>query len=417
MRNEWRSTTIGEFTPFVYGKGLPERERNSAGTVPVFGSNGVVGFHDAALTNGPTIIIGRKGTVGAVHYSSVPCWPIDTTYFVTAIDPQLLRFKYYALKTLGLESMNEDSAVPGLNRKAAHARALRVPEEPVQRAIAHILGTLDDKIELNQRMNETLEEMARALFKSWFVDFDPIRAKMEGRWRRGESRPGMPAELYDIFPDRLVPSELGKIPAGWGVRTLGDLSHKPQYGYTASAKNETVGPKFLRITDINKKAWIEWGAVPYCEITDKNFDKYRLYKDDVLIARMADPGHGVVIEEDQEAVFASYLIRFRPKHEVYARFLQYWLRSNGYWELVRGRGLGTTRVSLNAKVLSEFPLVVPPRPIILVFAKQIEGLRDRVVANTSEMQILAAQRDTLLPKLISGELRVGGEERQAEAVV
>ena len=91
-----------------------------------------------------------------------------------------------------------------------------------QRAIAHVLGTLDDKIELNRRMNETLEAMARALFKSWFVDFEPVRAKMEGRWRRGQSLPGIAAELYDLFPGRLVASELGEIPEGWEVKALGE---------------------------------------------------------------------------------------------------------------------------------------------------------------------------------------------------
>ena len=98
-----------------------------------------------------------------------------------------------------------------------------LPPLPEQRTIAHILGTLDDKIELNRRMNETLEEMARALFKSWFVDFEPVRAKMEGRWRRGETRPGLPADLYDMFPDRLVDSELGEVPDGWEVRALGAM--------------------------------------------------------------------------------------------------------------------------------------------------------------------------------------------------
>ena len=97
-----------------------------------------------------------------------------------------------------------------------------LPPLPEQRAIAHVLGTLDDKIEVNRRMNETLESMARALFKSWFVDFDPVRAKMDGRWRPGESLPGLPAHLYDLFPDRLVDSELGPIPEGWEVKALGD---------------------------------------------------------------------------------------------------------------------------------------------------------------------------------------------------
>ena len=192
MRRDWRKATLGEFAPFTYGKSLPAHRRNASGQVPVFGSNGVVGYHDAALTDGPTIIIGRKGTAGAVHYSPVPCWPIDTTFFFTDGDAELTRFKYYALRTLGLDDMNTDSAVPGLNRNAAHARELSVPEESDQRRIAQILGALDDKIELNRRINATLEGMARALFKSWFIDFDPVRAKMQGRWRRGESLPGMP---------------------------------------------------------------------------------------------------------------------------------------------------------------------------------------------------------------------------------
>ena len=95
-----------------------------------------------------------------------------------------------------------------------------IPTLAEQRAIAQILGTLDDKIELNRKMNETLEAMARAIFKSWFVDFDPVRAKMEGRWRKGESLPGLPAHLWELFPDRLVDSELGKIPEGWKVVPL-----------------------------------------------------------------------------------------------------------------------------------------------------------------------------------------------------
>ena len=169
--------TIGEYSPFSYGKGLPDRKRHPSGQVPVFGSNGIVGYHDISLTNSPTVIVGRKGTVGAVHYSPVPCWPIDTTFFVTDRDSEILRFKYYTLKSLSFNSMNTDSAVPGLNRDAAHALYVRVPAKQEQRAIAHILGTLDDKIELNRRMNETLEAMARALFKSWFVDFDPVHAK------------------------------------------------------------------------------------------------------------------------------------------------------------------------------------------------------------------------------------------------
>ena len=281
---------------------------------------------------------------------------------------------------------------------------IHLPSLQEQRRIAHILGTLDDKIELNRQMNETLEAMAQAIFKSWFVDFDPVRTKILNE----ES--DLSPDVLKLFPDRLVNSELGEIPEGWTVKNLGYLSDKPQYGYTASAKDEIVGPKFLRITDINKKAWIDWNSVPYCEITDRDFEKYRLHKSDILIARMADPGHGVMIEENQDAVFASYLIRFRPIFNQYARFLQYWLRSSNYWELVKMREIGTTRASLNAKMLSEFPLVIPPIDVAEAFSSQVGSLRDRVVANTSQIEVLAALRDTLLPQLLSGEIRVNDAE-------
>ena len=112
--------------------------------------------------------------------------------------------------------------MPSLNTRILSDVLIAYPTLTEQRAIANVLGTLDDKIELNRRMNETLKEMARALFKSWFVDFEPVHAKMEGRWRRGESLPGLPAEHYDLFPDRLVPSELGEVPEGWEVKALGE---------------------------------------------------------------------------------------------------------------------------------------------------------------------------------------------------
>src|SRR5690606_31442570 len=133
-------------------------------------------------------------------------------------------FKYYLLKSLGLDRMNADSAVPGLNRDAAHARAIRVPPLSEQRAIAHILGTLDDKIELNRRMNATLEAIARAILKSWFVDFDPVHAKA-----RGEQPYGMDADTAALFPDAFEDSELGPIPAGWGIADFGKLiSHRKE---------------------------------------------------------------------------------------------------------------------------------------------------------------------------------------------
>ncbi|MDE0260599.1 MAG: restriction endonuclease subunit S [Gemmatimonadota bacterium] len=355
------------------------------------------------------IVLARTGaSTGVSAYIKNPPPSVFASYLVrlrarSGFDGRFLAyylrselFRGYMRGVLG-----DKSAQPNASATTMTAAPFRAPRDPrEQRAIAHVLGTLDDKIELNLRMNETLEAMARALFKSWFVDFDPIRAKMEGR------DTGLPRDIAGLFPDRLVDSELGKIPKGWAVRTLGDLCHKPQYGFTASAQEKPVGPRFLRITDINKESWVSWSRVPYCRVTGEDVSKYRLSKGDVLIARMADPGHGIVVEEDLEAVFASYLIRFRPIQSGTGRFLQYWLRSDAYWHLVRGRATGTTRRSLNAKVLSRFPMVAPPTAVAVAFAGLVGLWRGRLVANVGEMETLAALRDTLLPMLISGKVRV-----------
>ncbi len=400
MGDEWRETSLGEVLELKRGYDLPKRDRIH-GSVPVISSSGVTDYHTVCKVSGPGVVTGRYGTLGNVYYIKEDFWPHNTTLYVRDFKGNDPRFISYFLMGIDFLSYSDKAAVPGLNRNHMHTARVLFPDNiNEQRAIAHILGTLDDKIELNRRMNETLEAIARALFKSWFVDFDPVRAKMAG------DDTGLPPHIAALFPDRLVDSELGEIPAGWEVSTLGQMCHKPQYGYTASAEESKVGPKFLRIKDINKSPWIQWGDVPYCRIDDDLLEKYLIQEGDVLVARMADPGHSVVIERHPEAVFASYLIRFQPIHENYVRYIQFWMRSNSYWELVKARGTGTTRRSLNAKVLSKFPVVLPSNTLLDLFQSQTDSFRGRIVANTEESSSLGELRDTLLPKLISGELRV-----------
>ena len=435
MGGEWSSSALGCIADFISG-GTPSKDHSLywGGSVPWVSAKDMKRFRlddtqdhvtDDGVTHGTKLV--PSGTVliltrGMTLLNDVPiCVAGRPTTFnqdVKAIRSKSnVREDFLPYLLLGnkerLLSL-VDLAGHGtgrLNTDELKSLDVTLPPEPEQRAIAHILGSLDDKIEANRRMNETLEAMARALFKSWFVDFDPVRAKAEGQ------DTGLPQHLADLFPDRLVDSELGEIPEGWAVSSLGNLSHNPQYGFTASAISKPVGPKFLRITDINKTPWISWRSVPYCRVTSAEYEKYHLREGDILVARMADPGHGVFIESAPEAVFASYLIRFRPKCGGYGRYLQYWLRSDSYWELVKGRAAGTTRFSLNAKVLCNFPLVIPSRPVADVFTRQIEGLRRRLVASTSEAEQLVQLRDALLPKLISGELRITDPERFLERVL
>jgi type I restriction enzyme S subunit len=313
----------------------------------------------------------------------IPSLDIDPLFLANAIRAK-------ADEILGLV----DEATHGTGRLQTEALAqleIDIPSLPEQRAT------------LNRKMNETLEVMALTLFKSWFVDFDPVHAKAEG-----QQPVGMDAETAALFPDAFEETTLGKLPRGWRLGTLGELCPKPSYGFTASANDEPIGPKFLRITDINKLPWIEWLRVPYCQISSGDYEKYKLRKGDLLIARMADPGHGVLIEEEIEGVFASYLIRFRPKEPQFARYLQYWLKSDAYWELVSARQTGTTRASLNAVVLSGFTLLIPPNEVVKAFSSVVDIWRSKINSNVRQNETITAMRDTLLPKLMSGEIAIKG---------
>jgi type I restriction enzyme S subunit len=213
MAGEWRETTLGQLMSFANGRSSPNRADGLPN--PVYGSNGVIGWTAEANADAGSIIIGRVGSYcGSLYFSKQRCWVTDNAICATPLHENDSRFLFYLLNTIGLNNWRTGSGQPLLNQEILRRIPTAVPEPMEQRAISHILGTLDDKIELNRRMSQTLEATARALFKAWFVDFEPVRAKMEGRWQRGQSLPGLPAHLYDLFPDRLVDSELGEIPEG-----------------------------------------------------------------------------------------------------------------------------------------------------------------------------------------------------------
>ncbi len=157
--SDWRYLSLGEILPFKYGKGLPERKRSGTGEFNVVSSAGIAGTHNTALTSEPCVVIGRKGTIGSLHYCPEPVWPIDTTFYVTGSEQIEIRYAYYFLRTLRLAAMNNDSAVPGLNRSQAEAIKVCIPDIAEQQRIVGLLGTLDDKIESNLRVRNLCRDI------------------------------------------------------------------------------------------------------------------------------------------------------------------------------------------------------------------------------------------------------------------
>lgn len=284
-----------------------------------------------------------------------------------------------------------------------------LPPLPEQRAIAHVLGTLDDKIELNRHTNETLEAIARALFKSWFVDFDPVRAKSEGR------DPGLPPHLADLFPDSFEDSELGEIPTGWRVMPLPE------------------------IMDVNPRRPLRKGEVaPYLDmanmptrghspdaVVDRPFGSgMRFENGDTLVARITpclENGKTAYVDflaGDQVGWGSTEYIVLRPKAPLPTEFAYCLARSDGFRDFAIQSMTGSSgRQRVPAESLSHCVVASPPKDVAQLFGLVIQPLFVRVSATSREARTLAALRDTLLPKLISGEYRVQDTERILGAAV
>ncbi len=278
---------------------------------------------------------------------------------------------------------------------------LPIPPLPEQRAIAHILGTLDDKIDLNRRTNETLEAMARALFKSWFVDFDPVRARAQGR------DPVLPAHLAALFPDRLVESELGEIPEGWEVKTIGELAEVVG-GSTPSTKES-------RYWDGGTHHWatpkdLSGVSVPVlldterC-ITDAGLSQISsglLPKGTVLLSSRAPIGY-LAVAEVPVAINQGF-IAMKPRVGVSNIFLLLWASVAS--EEIISRANGSTFLEISKANFRPITLIVPPTAVMRAFDAQVQPTYQRIVESVRQSRTLAALRDTLLPKLMSGEVRV-----------
>ncbi len=308
-----------------------------------------------------------------------------------------------------IEGFNSGGSRRAITKGHIESFVVPLPPLPEQKAIARVLGALDDKIELNRRMNRTLEDLARGLFKSWFVDFDPV---VKSGGSKGSGAP------EGLFPKRLVESALGLIPEGWRVGTVANLC-STQYGYTASATDEADGPRMLRVTDMNKEPWIEWADVPHCHIDDNLLLRYALAIGDVLVSRMADPGKAAIVEEllPEGAVFASYLIRLVTRSIPSSYYLFYFLRSDRYLDYAESVSGGTVQKNMNAHVITAAQMVVPSGEVVAQFARLVRPWRAQISANLQQSRALAALRDALLPQLLSGEIRLHqAEHAVAEAV-
>ena len=407
---------IDTYLTFGNGKKRPADEGN--GTFKVFGSNGVIGHCDEFSNPAETIIIGRVGSYcGSVHFSPEQCWVTDNAIKGTARTGADARYCYYLLLTRDLHSLRGGSGQPLINQTSL--KSLEVPERSFadQKAIAHILGTLDDKIELNQKMNQTLEEIAKAIFKSWFVDFDPVRAKTEGR------PTGLPPEISGLFPDELVDSEIGEIPKGWDCVPLGDHTNLTKGRSYKSAELMDSDTALVTLKSFKRGGGYRLdGLKPYVG----TFKPEQIVSEGELIIALTD------VTQAADVIGKPAIVRSSSKHSKLVasldvgivraneasffskQFCYFLMLTERYTQHSLGYTTGTTVLHLAKDASAKFEVSLPPAGLVTCFSDIASNLMKRIFVAEKESETLAELRDTLLPKLISGELRIPDAEKFIE---
>ena len=405
------STTFGDFLSIQRGHDLPQNSRIE-GDVPVAGSSGVVGFHNEGKGIIPGITIGRSGSIGEINYYRNEYFPLNTTLYVTDFHENDPKFAFYFLKNFDFTSFDSGSVQPSLNRNFLNPAPIEIPHVEDQKAIAHILGTLDDKIELNQNMNQTLEEIAKAIFKSWFVDFDPVRAKAEGR------PTGLPPEISDLFPDELVDSEIGETPKGWGLFPLGEFIDV-KGGLSYKAKFLGDGVPLVTMGCINPQGRFKRSGLKHYRGEFR--DQHKLTKGSIVIStrdvtqdRVTLGAPALIPSDIVGAILATNMYKVLLKGDIGNFFLFETMRTSRYRENIIASAKGSTVLMLTKDAVLDYKFSLP-QPALLNYFQSLSALiNERIDVLHSEISILQQIRDTLLPKLISGELRIPDAEKFLE---
>ena len=397
MNSEWVTTPLGSLLSLSNGKSSPKRSNTLP--YPVYGANGIIGFSEEANAAPGTIIIGRVGSYcGSLYFSNNSCWVTDNAIRANAVNGNDPRFLFYLLHTFRLNDWRTGSGQPLLNQTIISQISATIPSPSEQRQIAHILGTLDDKIELNRQMNETLEAIAQAIFKSWFVDFDLVRAKMEGRLPAG-----MDAATAALFPSAFQDSPLGKIPEGWEVTTVGEefnltMGQSPP-GSTYNEDGDGLpfyqGRKDFGFRYPTRRV--------YC-----NAPTRLAKKDDTLVSVRAPVGDINMVEEKCCIGRGVAVIRHKTGSRSYTYYAMQFLRED--FSLYEAEG--TVFGAINKTGFQTLSQLRPSDGIIEAFERLVYPLDQSIENNENQSRILSQIRETLLPKLLSGEIRVGDIDKK-----
>jgi type I restriction enzyme S subunit len=392
----WKMTTLGEVVEFQRGFDLPTQDRTK-GKYPLIASTGIDGFVNEYKVQSPGVVTGRSGSLGKVLFVKENFWPLNTTLWIKDFKCNDEKFIYYWLLNFPFEKYNAGTGVPTLNRNHIHQVEVMIPikiEE--QRAIAAVLSSLDDKIELLREQNKTLEATAQTIFKEWFVRFN---------------FPNENGEPYATAGGKMIDSELGPIPEGWRVGRLGDevditIGRTPPRAESEWFSAVSKGKKWISIKDIvNSEVYI-WHTAEF--LTDAAVEKFSIPvipENTAILSFKMTVGKLAITTEKMLSNEAIAHLKINDSSNFSTEYIFSYLKGLDF------NSLGSTSsivTAINSTMIKNLNILIPNKLIMNLYNQTIQPIFRKMKNNTSQIQTLSTIRDTLLPKLMKGELRVEG---------
>lgn len=384
MSNNWNWVELGKLINFRRGYDLP-KEKMVDGKYPVVASNGIIGYHNQFTNKAPVITIGRSGNVGTPYYYNSNCWAHNTTLVVDAFYDCYPKYIFYLLKTLNLKNYRGGSAVPTLNRNHIHPIKVYIPKMfSDQKAIADVLSSFDDKIELNNKIIKNLEEQTQSLYKHWFIDFE---------------FPNENGKPYKSSGGKFKQSELGLIPEDWNCLQIYDVCKRI---------TKKVGKnKYEVLSAINSGELIPSKEYFDKQVFSQNIEKYICVEPNCFAYNPARANIGSIGMNKFNyigCVSPVYVVvKFEDPYEWY---WEYTIKSESFRDIIKLRSSGSVRQNFDFNSFSSVQIKYPNKETILNFNDEIIKRNKLIEQIKIETQKLIETRDYLLPKLISGKIKV-----------
>ena len=389
MTEGWKTDKLGNILELKYGRNLPKSIRSN-GSVPVFGSNGIVGYHNEALVKQKGIIVGRKGSAGIVNFSQVPFYPIDTTFYLTQEDTQLdLEFLYYALQKLDLKRILGDVAVPGLNREMAYLEELNYPKSVIeQRNIASILTTIKQAVNQQAKLICTTNELKKNIMHKLLAE--------------------------GLNNEKQKNTEIGLIPTNWDVKQLINVVDFIDYGVSQAIPKTPPknGVKIVSTADINREGELLYDQIRTIAVPQRTLEKLKLRDGDLLFNWRNSAeliGKSTIFHEQSEPhIFASFILRIScgeiKSHNYFLKHLMNHYREEGIFIKLSRRAVN--QANYNRNEISVLKIPVPPIQEQVEIAKIIGTVEKKINHHKTKMQVINNLFKTLLNDLMTGKRRV-----------